>query len=81
MVWVKYKTFRLSLLALDDVLIGCKPFQGLEAFIKVVSIEKRIEMFLHLVVGFIIIPFNGCFFKGTVHALYLPIRPRVVELW
>jgi hypothetical protein len=54
--------------------------KGLEALGEVVGVEEGGEMLLELPVCVVVIPSNGALLEGSVHALDLTVRPRVVRL-
>jgi len=64
---------------LADELIGGKSSKGLEALGEVVGHEKGLEMLFELLVSLVIVPFDRSVLEGPVHALNLPIGPRM--LW
>jgi hypothetical protein len=63
-----------------DELVGREPLQGFEATGEVVSLDEVIHVRAQLVVRGVVEPLDRCFLDGAVHALDLPIRPRVSRL-
>ena len=63
-----------------DVFVRCEAAERLEAARVVVGIEEIVEMRAELVMAIVVIPFDGSVFNRAVHALDLPVRPRVVWL-
>src|SRR5881227_2145209 len=61
-----------------DVLIGREPFQDLEAASEVVGRDEVGQVRSELLVTVVVIAIDRRFLEGTVHALDLTIRPRVV---
>jgi len=37
-------------------------------------------MLAELIVALVVVAFDGCFFQGPVHALDLPVGPRMIGL-
>ena len=75
---IKDKTIRLFLPACNDVFISCESFKRLETLGEVVCVQEAGQMFLKLSMRFVIIAFDGGFFKSSVHAFNLSIGPGMI---
>ncbi len=64
---------------LADELVGSKSSKSFELHGEVVGHQERLEMFFELLMGLIVVAFDGSLFKGSVHALDLTVRPGM--LW
>ena len=60
---------------MTDELVGRESSKGLETLGEVVSHQERVEMFLQLLMGLVVVPFDGRILEGLVHALDLSIGP------
>jgi hypothetical protein len=69
---VEDKPFRFGFPDFAEVFVGCKAFESFEASGIVVSIDKVIQVCFELLPGVVMIPFDGSFLNGSVHALDLP---------
>jgi len=61
-----------------DVLVGREAAQGLQSLGEVVSRDECREMRPELRVALVVIPFDGRFLEGSVHAFDLTVRPRMI---
>ena len=66
--------------AFADELIWREAFEGLEPSSEVVGVEEVREVTAQLIVVFIVIPSNRRVLDRAVHALDLPVGPRMVDL-
>jgi len=77
MGWVKYESFWLSCPDFADVFVGRKALKSFEASSVIVRVDKITEMRFELLVIIVMITLNCRLLDGSVHALDLPIRPRM----
>lgn len=63
-----------------DELVGCQSFEGLETLGEVVGHQEGPEVFLQMLVSFVIELLDGGFFQSAVHAFDLAVRPAMVDL-
>jgi len=77
---VEPEPFRLDRPSFADELVGREPLQGFEATGAVVGGDEVRQVRAQLFVGGVVEALNGRLLEGAVHALDLPIRPRVSRL-
>ena len=65
---------------LTEVFIGREPFEGLESSGEVVGPGEVIQVRFELALGVVEVAFHRSVLDGPVHALDLPVGPRVVGL-
>src|SRR5262249_4530294 len=80
MGWIEDEWIRLLCPRLADELVGCEPFESLQASAEVVGRDEVGEVAAQLLVGFVIEALDGSLFDGPVHALDLAIGPGVLRL-
>ena len=80
MGWIDDEWIRLICPAFSDELVWCEALECLEPAGKVVSIDEVAEMPSELIVAVVMVAFDGRVLDGPVHALDLPVGPRMVGL-
>ncbi len=78
MDWVESKSIWCLRPEFAEVFVGRESFEGLESSGEVVGSEEVGQVRFELVMGVVEVSLDGGVFDGTVHALNLPVRPRVV---
>ena len=80
MDWVESKSVWGLRPEFAEIFVGCEPLEGLESSGEVVGSEEVCQVRFELVMGVIEVSLDGGVFDGSVHALDLPVGPRVVGL-
>jgi hypothetical protein len=75
---IEIKSVRLFLPTFTDELVDGETSESLEPFGEVVGDNEVNEVHLLLVVAVVVVTLNGIFFDRSVHALDLPVGPRMV---
>ena len=77
---IEVESFGLFCPGPTDELVGCEAFEGFEPLGEVVGGDEIGEMVTQLVVALVVEALDGRVFDRAVHALDLPIGPRVPGL-
>ena len=80
MDWVESKFIWGLRPELAEVFVRREAFEGLESSGEVVGSEEVGQVHFELVMGVVEVSLDGGVFDGSVHALDLPVGPRVVGL-
>src|SRR5215469_7924226 len=79
MDWVESESGWLFCPGFADELVGCQPFEGLEAPGVVVGLDEVVEVGSQLIVGFVVVALDGGVLEGAVHPLDLAVGPRMLR--
>lgn len=63
-----------------EVFVGCEAFECLESSNEVAGFEEVVPVRFELIVGVVKVSLHGRVLDGSVHALDLSVRPRMVGL-
>lgn len=79
MGWFFVKSLRRFSPAITDEFVGTSSLQGLEPLGKIVGLQEYLQMLSQLIMAPVKVAMHRLFFDAAVHALDLPIRPRVIR--
>ena len=80
MEWVHEKTLRLFCPSLADIFIGGEAREGFQSSSKMVRHHEAVQMGFQVVMRSVVIPVDGRFLQGAVHAFDLSIGPGMLRL-
>ena len=80
MGWIEGKSLRFVLPAFADEFVDGQAGESLESASEVICGDEVVEVPFELRVAIVVVPLHGSFLDGSIHALDLPVGPRMVGL-